>query len=407
MKLKIKTIENPLIASTLVLNHSVQDINIKSPRSKWLMSLGLATLLISGCSQPNSEFEPEQSSADVDYATTEQAVVETQADTSDNLLDAPSSESKAESLSVENLSNDSEETLGSQVADLKIAGKKLLITASATFKVEDVVKSSNTIENLTYQQGGYVASNTISNLDSDSRQYTQGDKIVTLTTYNRQAEMVVRVPKVNVNKFLKQVQQQVAFLNEQQFSAQDVTLDIYRQQLASQLGSDMANELGQQRLDSTNAEGQSSNVDAITATYAARQQQEFARLEQMNIADRVKYSTITLTFTQPDISYKETTQNIDLLVEAERPSFAVEIAQALKEGWNTLREVTITLIRLWWLVIIFAAFYLLYRLIKMLYRQLTQRNRVRNARLNQAKIKAKRSPDAKVVDNKTIDDGHL
>ena len=407
MKLKIKTIENPLIASTLVLNHSVQDINIKSPKSKWLMSLGLATLLISGCSQPNSEFEPEQSSADVDYATTEQAVVETQADTSDNLLDAPSSESKAESLSVENLSNDSEQKLGSQVTDLKIAGKKLLITASATFKVEDVVKSSNTIENLTYQQGGYVASNTISNLDSDSRQYTQGDKIVTLTTYNRQAEMVVRVPKVNVNKFLKQVQQQVAFLNEQQFSAQDVTLDIYRQQLASQLGSDMANELGQQRLDSTNAEGQSSNVDAITATYAARQQQEFARLEQMNIADRVKYSTITLTFTQPDISYKETTQNIDLLVEAERPSFAVEISQALKQGWNTLREVTITLIRLWWLVIIFAAFYLLYRLIKMLYRQLTQRNRVRNARLNQAKIKAKRSPDAKVVDNKTIDDGHL
>ena len=290
--------------------------------------------------------------------------------------------------------------LNSQATDIKIAGKTLLITTGADFKVEDVVESRSAIENLTYQQGGYVASSSISNRERDSRRFVQGDKDVVLTTYYRQAEMTVRIPRQNVNKFLKQMQQQVAFLNEQTFSAQDVTLDIYREQLASKLNSDMAQELSQERLNSNNDKEQTSNVEAISATYAARQQQEYAKLEQLNIADRVKYSTINLTFTQPDISYKETTQNIDLLIEAERPNFGSQVGQALKEGWETLRDVAINLIRMWWLVVILGFFYGIYRLIKAMYRKIFRNSK----RLNQANSKIKRKPENKISENIHRDD---
>ena len=362
--------------------------------------IALATIIASGCSQQNEEYESEQSSADTEYVATEQAI-EDIADQDADISDVNSKDSPK--LRVQNLSNDSEQTLNGQTADIKIAGKTLLITAAADFKVEDVVESSSAIENLTYQQSGYVASSRIKNRERDSRRFVQGDKNVVLTTYYRQAEMTVRIPKKNVNKFLKQVQQQVAFLNEQAFSAKDVTLDIYREQLASKLNSDMVKDLSQERLNSKNDKDQTSNVETITATYAARQQQEYAQLEQMNIVDRVKYSTINLTFTQPDISYKETTQNIDLLIDAERPSFSAQVGQAFKEGWEMLREVAITLIRLWWLVVLLAVFYVAYKLIKTLYRKLFRRS---SRRLNHAKLNVKRKSEMKAKGNNHIDDHH-
>lgn len=316
----------------------------------------VSTTLVGGCSD-SSEYA--ESSADMESVQASESVT------------AVGANGQATALEVENLSSDSEQTLSSEAADIQIEGKQLLITASANFKVDDVVKSSNAIERLTRQQGGYVALSNISNRERDSRTFSQSDKNITLTTYYRQARMTVRVPRANVNKFLDQVQQQVAFLNEQEFSAQDVTLDIYRQQLSSNLNSDMANELSAQRLSSDDAEDQSSNIDSITATYSARQQQEYAQLEQMNIEDMVKYSTIDLTFTQPDISYKETTQNLDVVMNAERPSFGSQVGEAFKAGWQTLQVAVITLIQLWWLLIIGGILYLIYRVIKGVYRKLS------------------------------------
>ena len=338
-----------------------------------LGSLAVSFMLLSGCSDKQSAYEESVSEDSVseevaDYASEESTeITSEQSAVADIDVDSRSRSSK---LKVENQAGDSEQAIGSQVTDIQIEGKELLITANANFKVEDVVKSTSAIENLTRQQGGYVALSKTTNIESDSRTFNKGDQNVTLTTYYRQATMTVRIPREKVSGFLKQVQQQVAFLNEQEFSAQDVTLDIYRQQLASKLNSDMASELSQERLNSKNDKDQDSNVDTITATYAARQQQEYAQLEKLDIADRVKYSTIDFTFTQPNSSYKETTQNLDIIIDAERPSFAAQVGEAFKEGWNMLRAIALGLIQLWWLVVLFGVFYLIYRMIKSLYRKL-------------------------------------
>ena len=324
-----------------------------------------SVLLIGGC---DSSSEYAESSADLTAVATEEVADATEGEMAGIMSDA-AVDNASNGLEVANLSSTSEQTLGSQAADIKIAGKALLITASADFKVEDVVKTSDAIESLTRQQAGYVALSNISNHPRDSRTFVQGNKNITITTYTRQADMTVRIPRANVSKFLAQLQQQVAFLNGQQFSAQDVTLDIYREQLASQLNSDMASELSQERLSSKNDKDQGSNVDAITATYAARRQQELAKLEQLAIADKVQYSTINLTFMQPDISYKETTQNLDVLLDAEQPSFSSQVSQAFKDGWEILRAVALGLIQLWWLLVLGGIFYLIYRMIKAIYRK--------------------------------------
>lgn len=324
-------------------------------------------LFVSGCSD-SAEYPQSASEESADYANEV-------ADDSQGVELAPaaiaSMPSNATSrLAVENLAGDSEQPLGSQATDVQIAGKELIVTAHADFKVADVVKSKDIIENLTRQHGGYVALSKTTNIESGSRTFIKGEQNVTVTTYYRQATMTLRIPRQKMSAFLKQIEQQVAFLNEQTFSAQDVTLDIYREQLASQLNRDMARDLAQERLNSQNDTDQSSQVDSITATYAARQQQEYAQLEQMNIADKIKYSTIDLVFSQPASSYKETTQNLDSLIEAERPSFTEQVSTAFIEGWEMLKTALITLIQLWWLVILGGIFYLLYRAIKAAYRKI-------------------------------------
>ena len=362
-------------------------LKTSSPPNRLSLAIAAAmlgsVLLMSGCSQ-SEEYAERASEEPSDYAN-EKAVdadINTMMSEQSAVAELESeADNQANELTVESLSESSEQTLASQAANIQIQGKELLINASANFTVKDVVKSSAAIETLTRQQGGYVALSNISNYPRSDRTFVQGDKNITITTYNRQAEMTVRVPRVNVNKFLEQMQQQVAFLNGQEFTAQDVTLDIYREQLASQLNSDMADELSQERLDSKNDKDQGSNVDAITATYAARRQEELAKLEQMDIADKVKYSTINLSFMQPDVSYKETTQNLDVLIDAERPSFSTQVNQSFKDGWNILRSLALGLIQLWWLLVLGGVFYFIYRMIKAIYRKFFKHSpRVKNIR---------------------------
>ncbi len=63
-------------------------------------------------------------------------------------------------------------------------------------------------------------------------------------------------------------------------------------------------------------------------------------------------------------------QALKVLIEAEQPSFAEQVTAAFKQGWDTLKSVTVTLIGLWWLLMVGGIFYLLYQFIKKSYKRL-------------------------------------
>ena len=316
---------------------------------------------LSGCSASKEEgYEEDQS-----YEVSAESVASTDA-SNDSASDTGTAKAR---LTVDNISGDTEQTLGSQVSDIVIAGKQLVINASAEFKVEDVVKSVASIESLTRQQGGYVALSRISNEERSSQSFSRGNQEVTLSTYERQATMTVRIPREKVTAFMQQVQQQVAFLQQQQFTAEDVTLDIYKRQLEAQLNGQMAKELSEQRLASQNEKQQTSNVNTIAATYSARQQQQYAKLAQMEIADRMRFSTIELKFTQPMSTYKEVTQNLQAVIDAESPSFATRASEAFRGGWEILQSIVIGIIMLWWLWALIALSYLTFKGLKIIYRR--------------------------------------
>ena len=133
----------------------------KTPSQSNSLSLVLAAvtlgsvILINGCSQSGGLWAESVSDESSDYASEESVAADTNALMSEQPTAAEELEanSQANELTVESLSGDSEQTLGSQVADIQIKGKSLLITSSADFTVKDVVKSSAAIEALTLAAG--------------------------------------------------------------------------------------------------------------------------------------------------------------------------------------------------------------------------------------------------------------
>ena len=320
--------------------------------TRWQAVIGSALLvtLLTGC-----DASQEHSAMQDSYEDTATEEVQAVAD-----LDMAAEESS----SVTEVGGSSEMTLGNQSVNQVVAGKTLMVNVRADFKVKDVVNSSIAIEKLTQQQRGYVAESVIGNVVQGSKEYEADGKNIRLTNYYRQATMTVRVPKENVDTFLTTLRKEVVFLNEQAFTAKDVTLDIYREQLAAQLHTDISAEMAEQQLDNENPKTQRGNVSTIDRTYNARARANYAKLQRMEIEDKVKYSTIELQFSQPISSYKEVIPSMAQLIIDERPSFGKQLSNALYTGWETLRTALLVLAESWWLLVFLGILYLIYRVLK-------------------------------------------
>lgn len=382
----------------------MNQINLINPYSKTPNCRGLVTasmvlagsLLLLSCSQaPQHEAEMDSVAESVDSVD----MTDVGSDSTIIVMNDIDDASILPSASVvQNPISNSDVTLNTTAASVEIAGKKLIINVQADFKVADVVKSSNAIETLTQQQGGYVAQNNISNYAISERIFQQGDQDITLTTYSRQANMTLRIPRTKVSEFLRQLQQQMTFLNDLNFTAEDVTLDLYRQQLESKLNGDMADELSGERLNSRNAKDQSSNINSISATYAARQQQELAKLQRMQIADQVKFSTIILSFSQPDSVYKQVSKNLDAVIVAEQPSFSTQADDSLLKGWNILKVMVLGIISLWWLWLLVVIAIILFVVLKKLHQWLLHKQSQSDGGLRFSKHKVESDHQTKVAD---------
>ena len=343
--------------------------NGRSIRWQAVMSSALLVTLLAGCSAPDQEMATEDS-----YEESATEDVQSLAD-----LEAVADQSGDVTDTVTEVGGSSEMTLGNQSVNQLVAGKTLMVNMRADFQVKDVVKSSIAIETLTQQQGGYVADSLINNVEQGSREYEADGKHIRLTTYYRQATMTVRVPKENVNTFLTAMRKEVVFLNEQAFTAKDVTLDIYREQLAAALNTDISTELSEQQLDNEDTKTQRGNIHTIDRTYYARARADYAKLQKMEIEDKVKYSTIELQFNQPVSSYKEVTPSMTQLIIDERPSFGSQLSNQLYKGWETLRTALLVLAQGWWLLVFAGVLYLIYRVLKAVILTVTQYTKSSNA----------------------------
>lgn len=181
----------------------------------------------------------------------------------------------------------------SQGSASHLQDKQLIISGDIRFKTANTLETLNTIEGSALTHGGYIQESSLSSQTQESRTYATSDnQIKELTLNSYYATVIVRVPKDKLGEFLKELRPLMNKLETRTFKAQDVTLDIYKNELQAQI-----EQQKQKALDDIDGKGTlGDKADIATQSTLARHEALLYELEQKALQDKVTLSTIALNF---------------------------------------------------------------------------------------------------------------
>lgn len=264
--------------------------------------------------------------------------------------DSVSSVSKNETPSMT-----SEESTGEKTKEMeqnmtstaaKVSGvdslRKFIRTAQLEFKVANVFNSTHKIEDLTKSFGGFTTTSNLHNEIRSNQTYRiSKDSSIEITEYVVKAKLEVRIPKVNLDTFLRSLAPMVVFINTRNVSAHDIQLDIMETELAQLRNQTFVEETKAASVNSTNG-----RVAALSAQADA----DAAKIERLMMLDKVEYSTVTIDIYQnSEVRYeKNANQNKDLFT----PSFGERLWSSIKIGFVIIEELFLFIIKLWGLIVV-------------------------------------------------------
>ena len=237
----------------------------------------------------------------------------------------------------------------------KAEGRQLVVEADIEFKTENTRQTVAEVEKLTLQYDGFIEKSGISASVSDEQTYPQQDgQLLVIRRYGQTGDMTVRLPKDKTADFLRDMQKHIVFLQEQNFSAADVALDLRRAALEAARQRELAERL-QNTADSAEKSDKSGTADVQVRQSDARAQQEYAELQRAYWQDRVDFATVRLRFEQPEAVFRYTRPDSDAEARQYAPGFWQSVGVMLKQGWAGFLRGVLFLFGLWPLVLLAAA----------------------------------------------------
>lgn len=310
-----------------------------------LLTLTLFVLLLSACSKPHDDY---------DHTPTAQSASMASAD-------LPQDGAVMDDSQSHTTKPDLQSAVASQSEQAHLADKKFVVNVNSRFSVKDVVATAETLENLTVQMGGYVQSSQIFHETNHVKTYPIGDgKLKTLTEFVRHGELIVRVPQRQVSEFLKGVQGQVVFLDNQEFTAQDVALDLQRQALNAQIEAQKQAKLAE--LSATKTDDLSDKSAHVDDIISSKYRQALAELDRREIAEKVVFSTILLNFRQNPEIFENIMPDTSAYIDNDnRANFGHKLRQNLLDGWLIFLECILWLANFWAFIVGVMVFTLLWK----------------------------------------------
>lgn len=255
-------------------------------------------------------------------------------------------ELRADSIAPSFLNGNTTQRMG--LAD---TSRKFVITADLKFRVKDAVKATYAIEKASFQSGGFITNSEL-RTDRNGSQLIKvsADSSLEITRYITSNNMLVRLPKHNLDRFLSDVGEQVDLFDYRIIKADDVGLE----QLSNVLAEKRNRESAQRRekvIDNTITGSAEDITDLSSAednrTERQRQADE-AMLENLLLNDKVEYATLSLNIYQ-----REFTEQVMLANPAAyRPPFGARVSEALNVGWVIIEEIVLFFVRFWSVIVL-------------------------------------------------------
>lgn len=224
-------------------------------------------------------------------------------------------------------------------------------TADLKFRVKNVLKSTNAIEDIVAKSGGFVTQSQLQNNVSytENRELSK-DSVLEITFYSLSSHLTVRVPNTLLDSVLKEFAKEIDFLDYRNITADDVSLSL----LSNKLSEKRSKESGE-RIDKTidkndkkpeyNLTGEEIRYDKMTAG-------DQAHIANMALMDKISFSTVTINMYDREHVRKEVIANQQNIRNYE-PGFGTKALQALSDGWQILAQFILFLLRIWGLILFF------------------------------------------------------
>ena len=249
----------------------------------------------------------------------------------------------------------------SAAATAQIKDKKFIKNASVNMEVKDVYDATISIEKSVKDLGGFVTqSNLRSNLLSEETFNTSDENAVMVKKFQTENSMEVRVPTENLGAFLQLVNDKKVFLDSRIITAEDVTANMKFAELEAK----RINKTGENISTLKNTE---KKVDKADDNMSESNNQQ---LQNMTVADNLKYSTINIFLKEPNIRIAEiavtNSKNTD---NQYKFNFWYDAKNAFVEGFYLIQNILVGLIKIWPLILIGTGIYFLIRRNKVNFRK--------------------------------------
>jgi hypothetical protein len=233
------------------------------------------------------------------------------------------------------------------VANDTTATPKIVKTADMRFRVKDVQQTKSQLSEIIKSQGGTVAEFSINSTiqKSDKVKYT-ADSLKEITSYRKEGLLIAKIPSDKLDEFTNTVAKIAVFVDNQSMKMDDQSITYLANKLKAQNRAEVLNTI------SKTAKRKGNNVEAslyIKDDYIDK------KIENMDIDNRVKFSTITLNFYQ-DNTVKTLIVGNDNLYDY-RPGFFQRLGLNVVDGWVYFKEFILAISHLWMLAILGFAVY--------------------------------------------------
>ena len=223
--------------------------------------------------------------------------------------------------------------------------KKMIKTADLKFKVNNVVHSTEKIEDLAVKYGGYLVSSDLRNNNENERSSRiSRDSILVSKQIVVVNHIQLRVPNERLDSFIRELSPLVIFFDHRSILLSDVTLQFLanqnktaRLQKYDQRQTKHIDTKPSKLAETTNAEG---------GLLDRQNQADELKLKSLELEDQVKYCNLTIDIYQKPLIIKDVVADFEYVSNA-KPSFISRIGDAMVQGWWILEEIILFFVKIW------------------------------------------------------------
>lgn len=234
----------------------------------------------------------------------------------------------------------------SSVASMKVKDKKFIKTAEVNMEVRDVYNATIAIEKSAQELGGFVTkSNLHSNVVYEDTYNTSDTEAMLVKKYNSENTIQVRVPTEKLGEFLTFINTNKLFLNSRSVNAEDVTANIKYSELEAE-----RNEKSSENIEKIKA-----NKDKVSLDDNNVSERNLQKLNTMNMADNLKYSTVNIFIKEPELRIAEiAVTNTDSIDNKYKYNFIHDAKDGFVYGFYLIQRIIVAFINIWPIVLIAA-----------------------------------------------------